>query len=319
MGRVSATGYLFHPRCVEHDAGRGHPERPDRLRAIQARLAGSGLLAELDVREPRRASEEELLRVHGREHVAAVRAACASSPGALDADTAVSALSFEAALRAAGGVLEACERVLAGEWKNAFCAVRPPGHHAERDEAMGFCLFNSVAVAAAALREQHGLARVAILDWDVHHGNGTQHAFERDPSVFYASLHQWPLYPGTGAAGERGLGPGEGTTRNCPQPAGAGDAEWLGALEREILPELEAFEPEFVLVSAGFDAHRLDPLASTRLTEGAYAEMSQRMLELAARSARGRLVSVLEGGYHLEALASSVETHLACLVEDARK
>jgi acetoin utilization deacetylase AcuC-like enzyme len=315
---LAPTGFVFHPRCLEHDAGRGHPERPDRLRAIQTRLRGSGLLAELDAREARRASEDELARVHDREHVAAVRAACARGPCALDGDTSVSVLSFEAALRAAGGVLEACERVLAGEWRNAFCAVRPPGHHAERDEAMGFCLFNNVALAAAALRAEHGLARVAILDWDVHHGNGTQHTFERDPSVFYASLHQWPLYPGTGAASERGLGAGEGSTRNSPQPAGAGDAEWLGALEREILPELEAFAPEFVLISAGFDAHRLDPLASTCLSERAYAEMSQRMLELAARSARGRLVSVLEGGYHLEALASSVETHLAALVEGTR-
>jgi len=315
---VSKTGFVFHPRCVEHDPGRGHPERPDRLRAIHARLAGSGLRAELDSREARAAREDELARVHEPEHVALVRAACARAPIALDPDTAVSVDSYEAALRAAGGVLEACERVLAGEWKNAFCAVRPPGHHAERDEPMGFCLFNNVAVAAAALRAQ-GIARVAILDWDVHHGNGTQHTFERDPTVFYASLHQWPFYPGTGAAGERGLGPGVGTTKNCPQPAGAGDAEWLGALEREILPELEAFAPEFVLVSAGFDAHRLDPLASTRLSEHAYAEMSQRMLELARRSAGGRLVSVLEGGYHLEALASCVETHLACLVEDGRR
>ena len=311
---MAATGFVFHPRCVEHDAGRGHPERPDRLRAIQARLTSSGLGSELDVREPRRASEEELARVHAREHVARVRAAAARGPCALDGDTTVSALSFEAALRAAGGVLEACERVLAGEWKNAFCAVRPPGHHAERDEALGFCLFNNVAVAAAALRAG-GIARVAILDWDVHHGNGTQHTFERDGSVFYASLHQWPLYPGTGAAGERGLGDGEGTTRNCPLPAGSGDAEWLGALEGVILPELEAFRPEFVLISAGFDAHRLDPLASTCLTERAYAEMSLRLLELAARTAQGRLVSVLEGGYHLEALASCVETHLGCLLE----
>jgi acetoin utilization deacetylase AcuC-like enzyme len=319
MSLVPTTGFVFHPRCVEHDPGRGHPERADRLRAIRSRLAGSGLLSELDAREPRRATEAELVRVHGREHIARVRAVCERGAGALDGDTSVSSASFEAALRAAGGVLEACERVLAGEWRNAFCAVRPPGHHAERDEAMGFCLFNNVAVAAAALRAAHGIERVAILDWDVHHGNGTQHAIERDPSVFYASLHQWPLYPGTGAARERGLGPGEGATRNCPLPPGSGDAEWLGALEREILPELEAFAPGFVLISAGFDAHRLDPLASTCLSERAYAEMTARALELAARTAGGRLVSVLEGGYHLEALASCVETHLGGLVEAAPK
>jgi acetoin utilization deacetylase AcuC-like enzyme len=311
------TGFVFHPRCVDHDPGRGHPERPDRLRAIRARLEGAGLLAELDELAPRAASEAELGAVHSPEHLARVRAACARAPEALDGDTAVSDGSWDAALHAAGGVLEACERVLSGRWSNAFCAVRPPGHHAERTEAMGFCLFNNVAVAAAALRAR-GLARVAILDWDVHHGNGTQHLFERDPSVFYASLHQWPLYPGTGAAAERGLGPGEGTTCNCPLPAGSGDAEWVSALERAILPELEAFRPEFVLVSAGFDAHRLDPLSGTCLTERAYAEMSARALELAARTASGRLVSVLEGGYHLEALASSVETHLAALAALSR-
>jgi acetoin utilization deacetylase AcuC-like enzyme len=315
---VSATGFVQHASCLAHEPGHGHPERPARLRAIQQRLTDGGLAAELDARAARAAEPDELARVHAPEHVERVRTVCARGGGALDPDTSVARDSWEAALRAAGGVLEACERVLSGEWRNAFCAVRPPGHHAERDSAMGFCLFNNVAVAAAALRAQ-GLARVAILDWDVHHGNGTQHLFERDPSVFYASLHQWPLYPGTGAAGERGLGPGEGTTRNCPQPAGAGDAEWLGAFEREILPELEAFAPEFVLVSAGFDAHRLDPLAGTRLSENAYAEMTARLCELAARSAGGRLVSVLEGGYHLEALASCVETHLAGLVEHARR
>jgi acetoin utilization deacetylase AcuC-like enzyme len=315
---MSRTGFVFHPRCLAHDPGRGHPERSDRLRAIQARVSGSGLAAQLDPLEAREAREEELALVHASEHVARVRAACRGGGGALDGDTSVSEESYEAARRAAGGVLEACERVLAGTWSNAFVAVRPPGHHAEHAQAMGFCLFNNVAVAAAALRAA-GLERVAILDWDVHHGNGTQHLFERDPSVFYASLHQWPLYPGTGAASERGLGPGEGATQNCPQPSGATEREWLGALEREILPELEAFAPEFVLISAGFDAHRLDPLASTNLTEHAYAEMSARMLELASRHARGRLVSVLEGGYHLAALASSVEAHLAALVEHAHR
>ncbi len=316
---MAPTGFVSHPLCIEHDPGRGHPERPDRLRAIEARLAGTGLFEELTAREPRAALETELARVHAPEHVARVRAACARSPAALDGDTTVSPASWDAALRAAGGVLEACERVLSGEWSNAFCAVRPPGHHAERDRAMGFCLFNNVAIAARALREQHGLARVAILDWDVHHGNGTQHAFESDASVFYASLHQWPLYPGTGAASERGTGAGEGTTRNCPLPPGSGDAEWLAALEREILPELEAFRPEFLLVSAGFDAHRLDPLSGTRVTERGYAEMSERVLELAGRHASGRVVSVLEGGYHLEALGACVEVHVERLVEGASR
>jgi len=229
---------------------------------------------------------------------------------ALDGDTSVSRDSWRAALLSAGGVLEACERVASGTWRNAFCALRPPGHHAERDRSMGFCLFNNVAVAARALRERHGIERVAILDWDVHHGNGTQHLFERDPSVLYASLHQWPLYPGTGAASERGVGDGEGTTVNRPMPAGSNDADWLGELEAHVLPAMEDFRPGFVLISAGFDAHRLDPLASVALTEDGYAAMTRRLVELAARTAGGRLVSVLEGGYHLEALASSVEAHV---------
>ena len=318
---MSATGFVFHRACLAHEPGRGHPERPDRLRAVLERLEGSGLWSELDAREARAATEEELALVHAPAHVERVRRACARAPAALDGDTAVSPDSWDAGLRAAGGLLEACERVLSGAWRNAFVAVRPPGHHAEHDRAMGFCLFNNAAVAAAALRAR-GLERVAILDWDVHHGNGTQHLFERDPSVFYGSLHEWPLYPGTGAADERGLGQGEGATRNCPQPAGAGDAEWLGAFEDELLPELEAFRPEFVLVSAGFDAHRLDPLASTNLSAHAYREMSARLLELAARHARGRLVSVLEGGYHLGALAECVEVHVgelrAAAPSDAR-
>ena len=316
---MRATGLVSPPVCREHDPGRGHPERPDRLVSVCARLESAGLLAELDTRPTRAATPLELARVHSAEHVERVRSACRRAPLALDPDTAVSAASYQAALHAAGGVLEAVERVIRGEWHNAFCAVRPPGHHAERDQAMGFCLFNNVAVAAAALRAQHGLARVAIVDWDVHHGNGTQHLFERDGSVFYASLHQSPLYPGTGAEDERGIGPGEGATRNCPLPAGAGDAQWIAAFEQVLLPELEAFRPEFVLVSAGFDAHRLDPLAGTNLSERAYAEMSARLLELAERSAAGRLVAVLEGGYHLTALASCVETHLTALVEHARR
>ena len=311
------TGLVRHDSFLEHVPGPGHPERPARLTAVRERLEASGLAAEMSLLEPAPIDPAVTLVVHSPEHLERVRAACERAPCALDGDTSVSAGSWDAALRAAGGIVEACERVRRGEWSRAFCAVRPPGHHAERDRAMGFCLFNNVAIAARSLLEE-GVERVAILDWDVHHGNGTQHVFESEPRVFYASLHQWPLYPGTGAADERGLGEGEGTTLNCPQPAGAEDAEWLRAFEGSILPAFEAFGPQFVLVSAGFDAHRLDPLAGTSLTESAFREMTRGLLALAASQCGGRLVSVLEGGYHLDALASCVEAHVAELVSEER-
>ncbi len=303
------TGFVYHPACVGHDTGRAHPETPQRLRAARARLDASGLARELDELLPRPATRAELERVHDAAHLDAVEARCARGPCALDGDTRVGQASWEAARLAAGGVLEAVERVESGVWRNAFVAVRPPGHHAERARAMGFCLVNNVAVAAAALRAR-GRERVAIVDWDVHHGNGTQHLFERDPSVFYASLHQWPLYPGTGAAHERGLGAGLGATLNCPMEAGSGDADWIGTLETDVLPALEAFDPDFLLVSAGFDAHARDPLAGVRLSEEGFRTMTRRMVELAAERCGGRLVSVLEGGYDLEALAACVHVHV---------
>jgi len=273
------------------------------------RVEAAGLLAAFELHEPEPLAPEDTLTVHSEAHLENVRRSCESAPRAIDGDTSVSAGSWDAALRAAGGIVQACERVREREWSRAFCAVRPPGHHAERERAMGFCLFNNVALAAARLRSA-GIERVAIVDWDVHHGNGTQHLFETDPSVFYASLHQWPLYPGTGALEERGRGDGEGATLNCPLPAGAGDADWLRAFETRVLPALDDFRPGFVLVSAGFDAHRLDPLAGTSLTIEAYREMTRALLRVADEHAGGRFVSVLEGGYHLEALADCVETHV---------
>ena len=306
---MSRIGLVTHDDCLAHDAGPAHPERPDRLRAVLRRLEESGLADELDRVEAEPLEEASLTRAHTPEHVARVRAACDSAPAALDADTIVSPGSWRAARLAAGGLVDATRRVVSGDWSKAFCAVRPPGHHAERGRPMGFCLFNSVALAAYAALEA-GLERVAILDWDVHHGNGTQDVFEADARVFYASLHQAPLYPGTGNADERGHGAGEGTTLNAPQPAGSGDAQWVAALERQVLPALEAFDPELLLVSAGFDAHRDDPLAGCNLTSEGYAALTRATAGLA----RGRVVSVLEGGYHLGALADSVEAHVGVLL-----
>ncbi len=310
------TGFVTHRACLEHDTGPGHPERASRLSAVLERVEREELFAALDRLEAEEADTARIAATHSEDFVHHVRAVCERGPTRIDGtDTAVSPESFRAALLAAGGVLQAVERVNDGAWKNAFVAVRPPGHHAEKGEAMGFCLFNNVAVAARALRDRHGRGRVAILDWDVHHGNGTQHIFERDASVYYASLHQWPLYPGTGAAEERGVGEGEGATLNCPQPPGSGDADWLRALETRILPALEEFRPDFVLISAGFDAHRLDPLAGCDLSAEGYREMTRLLTGFAAGACGGRLVSVLEGGYHLDALADSTQAHLEALME----
>jgi len=306
------TGLVAHPRCQDHYAGPGHPERPERLAAILARLEESGLARELERLTAPPAPRAQLDAVHRAAYLDTVESACARGRSLLDGgDTYVCDASFEAAVLASGGLIAAVERVLDGRWRNAFVAVRPPGHHAEEAQAMGFCLINHIAVAARYLRGAGGLERVAIVDWDVHHGNGTQHLFERDPTVFFASLHQYPHYPGTGAASERGKGAGEGATLNCPLPAGSGDAEWLDALEQRVLPALEDFRPQFVLVSAGFDAHALDPLSGTRVTEDGFRRMTRAVKELASQTADGRVVALLEGGYQLGALARSVEAHLA--------
>jgi acetoin utilization deacetylase AcuC-like enzyme len=316
---VARTGFVTHPDCGLHFAGPGHPERPERVAAIVERFADSGLLDELAEHAATAATADALTAVHSHEHVERVGLACARGRTMLDdGDTYVCAESHRAALLAAGGTLDALERVWSGRWDNAFVAVRPPGHHAEETHAMGFCLFNNVAVAARHARNVLGAARVAIVDWDVHHGNGTQHLFERDATVFYASLHQFPHYPGTGAARERGIGAGEGATLNLPQPAGSGDREWLAAFESELMPALEDFAPELVLISAGFDAHRDDPLSGTRVTEDGFRRMSQLLLDLARRHAQGRIVSVLEGGYDLNALASSAQVHVEELLRAQR-
>ncbi len=306
-----ATGFVFHPLSIHHLTGPDHPERPERVLAIQDRLRDGGVLAELQELQPEPVETRWLQEVHSAEYVQRVEQACADGREVVDsADTAISPGSWKAALLAAGGALQAVDRVMSGEWAIGFVSCRPPGHHAERNVAMGFCLFNNVAVAAAYLRAHHGLKRVAIVDWDVHHGNGTQHIFEGDPAVFYASLHQWPLYPGTGRAQERGRGAGVGATLNCPMDPGDGDDAYLKVMEEQVLPALAKFAPQAILVSAGFDAHRDDPLSATEVSEEGYRRMSRLLLDLAADTCEGRLVSLLEGGYDLRALAASVEIHL---------
>jgi len=302
------TTILFtHPACLAHDPGVMHPERPARLEAILGALAGPDFAA-LERREAPRASEEQLLRVHPKSHVDAVLGAIpASGHNGLDADTIVSPGSGEAALRAAGAVCAAVDAVIAGEADNAFCAVRPPGHHAEPTRPMGFCLFNNVAVGAEQARKVHGLRRVAVLDFDVHHGNGTQAMFWHEEELFFGSTHQMPLYPGTGSRGERGA---SGNIHNYPLRPGAGSEAFRAAFGQGLLNDLRQFEPELILVSAGFDAHESDPLASLAFQDADYAWATREILAVAGYCCGGRVVSTLEGGYDLEALAASASAHV---------
>ncbi len=300
------TALYSHPACLEHDPGEGHPEHPGRLKAVLA-AAGAEEFAGLERREAPEADPALIERAHPAAYVAAVfEAIPASGHAGLDPDTIVSPGSREAALRAVGGVCAAVDAVAGGEIANAFCAVRPPGHHAEPERAMGFCLFNNIAIGALHARAEHGLGRIAVIDFDVHHGNGTQAMFEHDADLFYASTHQWPLYPGTGAESETGVG----NIVNKPLPPGAGSAEFRSAMRDHIVPALDAFAPDLVMISAGFDAHANDPLAGLNFTDDDYAWVTRELLAVADRHAGGRLVSVLEGGYDLAALASSTTAHL---------
>jgi acetoin utilization deacetylase AcuC-like enzyme len=304
-------GLYTHPDCLLHDAGPGNPERPQRLQALTAHLKRTGIWQDLQVLKAQPASAADLERVHTREYLDRVESQFAAGENFVDsADANGNRETFAATRLASGAALDAAEQILAGTLQRAFVMLRPPGHHAEVDRAMGFCFSNHVALAARSAIQQHGLERVAIVDFDVHHGNGTQHIFERDPSVFYASLHQSPHYPGTGAREERGLGDGEGTTLNCPMPAGSGDGAWQAALEETVLPALDKFEPQLLLISAGFDAHQRDPLSETLLTSEAFGRMTRSLLDLAKQHAKGRVVSILEGGYDLEGLSEGVAAHL---------
>jgi acetoin utilization deacetylase AcuC-like enzyme len=307
------TLLVTHPDCIEHDTGTGHPESSARLSAVLKALEEPEFRA-LARREAPLGSSADVARVHGDRFFASILGSVpGSGHAALDPDTILSQGSGRAALRAIGAITSAVDAVLAGEADNAFCAVRPPGHHAEPNRAMGFCLFNSIAIAARHAQSVCGLGRIAIVDFDVHHGNGTQAVVENDPTLFFASSHQYPLYPGTGSAGETGLG----NIVNVPLPAGTGGAAFRRAFETRIFPALDAFAPEFLLVSAGFDAHRADPLAGLELEEQDFAWVTSRLLETARRHCQGRLVSILEGGYDLRALAASAAAHVDALLREA--
>jgi len=305
---------LTHPACLRHDNGPHHPESPERLRAVLAALEAQEFSILVRAAAPE-ASREALLRVHPAEHVDRILSIRPPEGRSvpLDGDTAMNAHSAEAALRAAGAGVEAVDCVMRGEFARAFCAVRPPGHHAEPDTPMGFCLFSNAAIAARHAVAAHGAARVAVLDFDVHHGNGTQAAFWDDPALMLASSHQSPLYPGTGDASETGVG----NILNVPLASGTDGAGFREAWEERILPAVRAFAPDLIIVSAGFDAHRADPLAGLRLVEEDFAWVTEAICAVAAETSGGRVVSMLEGGYDLAALARSVAAHVRALMRSS--
>ena len=311
------TAYVFARRYLLHDPGARHPESFARLKAIQSDLEMSNVLELLMRLRPNYAPLEWVERLHDPAYVQRFKEACEQGQETFgDEDTGICKDSFETALLAAGGVMMAVDVIMRGQVDNAFCGVRPPGHHAERDRAMGFCFFNNVAIGAVYALEKYGLARVAIIDWDLHHGNGTQHLFEADPRVFFVSLHGDPryCYPGTGLREEEGTGAGQGFTLNLPLPLRSGDAQYLAALNNEALPRLRQFAPQLIFISAGFDAHEKDPMAAMRVTRQGFRDMGRLLLELARETASGRLITVLEGGYKPEVLEECVEDHVRLLL-----
>ena len=309
------TAFLVDDRFQHHDTGKSHPERAARLTAVLNHLRERPWFEQLQTLQATPCDEAWICSVHDIELVRRARKACVDGLNQLDTpDVQLSRQSFDTALLAAGGLLQLVDEIVLGRADNGFALVRPPGHHAEKNAALGFCIFNNIAIAARYLQQHYGLEKILILDWDVHHGNGTQHTFEEDPTVCYISLHQYPHYPGTGAVSETGRGRGQGTTLNYPMMAGSGDTEYRAAFAEKILPTINVFRPEAVLISAGFDAHRADPLGAINLTSDCYGWMTERLLEAADQHAGGRLISVLEGGYNLDALAASVAIHLASLL-----
>jgi acetoin utilization deacetylase AcuC-like enzyme len=303
------------PFCRKHDPGFQHPEHPGRYDAVLGTLRASGVLAKCREIGGREVTRADLLLVHEERYVElAQREIQAGEEQLSTGDTGICPDSWEAAKRAAGCALAAVDGVFKGDSKTAFCVIRPPGHHAGPARGMGFCVLNNVALAARHVQRRHGVARVLIVDWDVHHGNGTQDTFYNDGSVFFFSVHQSPWYPGTGAARETGAGDGVGTTLNCPLPAGSGREEIFASFNEKLLPAMEKFRPEFVLISAGFDSREGDPLGQFRLKDADFAELTTMVRGIAERTAQGRVVSVLEGGYNLQGLASAATAHAQAML-----
>ncbi|SRR5260221_4274964 len=311
------TALVADPVCKRHDTGRGHPESPRRFDAVLGALEASGLAAKMTRLDPRPVGRDDLLLVHIQEYLSLAEGEIRSGEIELSTgDTVVSEHSWDAALTAAGSALAAVDAVVTGRAANAFCVIRPPGHHASANRGMGFCVLNNIALAARHAQRRHGIARVLIVDWDVHHGNGTQDIFYADGSVLFFSTHQSPWYPGTGSADETGAGAGLGTTINCPLPAGSGHEEVFAAFEQKLVPAADKFRPELVLISAGFDSRAGDPLGQFQLTDDDFTALTRQIRGIADRHANGRIVSLLEGGYNLSGLASAAAAHASALAAD---
>lgn len=311
------VGLIYDPIYLEHDTGM-HVENRRRLERTMTLLQQSGLLGKLTLLTPRAASQDELFAVHAPEHVSRVESVCQKGGGWLDADTVTSPASYQAALYAAGGLLRGIDAVIAGEVDSAFALVRPPGHHATHLRAMGFCLFNNIAIAARYAQKNHNLERILIADFDVHHGNGTQETFYSDPGVLYFSTHQYPFYPGTGTIDESGHGAGRGMTVNCPLPAWCGDAEYLRLFTEVLVPVARRFQPQLVMVSAGYDTHWADQISLMEVDVDGFAEMVTILRQLADELCHGRLLFTLEGGYDLDALSYSIKATLDVLLGNPR-
>jgi acetoin utilization deacetylase AcuC-like enzyme len=308
------TAISADPICREHLQGRQHPERPERFDAVVDAIREAGLLGRLTALGARAADEDELALCHTAGYLRVARHDVEAGYSCLSTgDTDIGRNSWEVAARAVGAGLNAVDAVMSGRARNAFCAVRPPGHHANAARGMGFCLLNNIAIAARYAQRKHGIGRVLIVDWDVHHGNGTQDIFYADPTVFFFSTHQWPLYPGTGRADETGAGAAEGTTMNFPFPAGSGRAQILGAVQGSLMPAMQEYRPELVLISAGFDSRIGDLLGRFTLTDEDFADLTRAVMEIADASGGGRVVSMLEGGYNLSGLASAATAHVTAL------
>lgn len=313
---TTKTAFVYDPIYLRHQTPPGFPESPQRLLSIVKKLEKEKLIGRLLNLSYSPNTLEWIAAVHKKEYIERVKTICQQGVGYVDSsDVPVSGKSYDAAVAAVGGVLVAVDAVMKGKVRNAFCALRPPGHHALEDRAMGFCIFNNIAIAARYIQKKHKLARVLIIDWDVHHGNGTQAAFYDDPTVFYFSVHQYPFYPGTGAASEKGTGKGLNFTLNTPLPAGCGDTEYKKVFEEKLEPAALDFKPDFILISSGFDAQINDPIGGMNVTPEGFTCLTRIVMDIARKCCSGRIVSVLEGGYNLEQLADSVAAHIKTMMK----